>query len=641
MNAQTISKTLVLLVAALQLSGQTSSAPASRVRGLIDDSVRVVLGNHTHPFAQPQYDRGALPDDMPVEHMMLMLKRTPEQQQALDRLGEEQQDPSSANYHRWLTPEAFGERFGPAREDIEAVTGWLSAGGFTVHEVSKSGIIVEFSGTQRTLKSAFHTEMHSYTVDGEDHFANSSNPEIPAALEPVIAGFVGLHNFHPKAHGVVNLPGGNFASGRYMSPADFAVIYNLKQVYQAGLDGTGATIAVTAESNVNQYDIPDFRKMFGLPANNPPQVIVNGSDPGTRNPGLQGDLWETTADASWAGAVAPNAKVKIVVTQSTAASSGTDLSDKYIVDHNLADVLTESYEACEAKYYSAFHREITQQAASQGITWVAITGDSGSAGCDNPNDTAASQVLSVSYFDTPYVTAVGGTQFNDVANPDAYWTHPCSPNATVSTNGCALSGTIQTAKSYIPEVVWNEHCGNCQGQGLWASGGGMSTKYAKPSWQTGVFGIPNNGFRAVPDIAMAAAFHDGYALCAQQSCVGNNKAGVTVFSGTSMAAPAFAGIMALIVQHMQGRQGLANPTLYKLAAKQYGANGASPCNGSSTSMPPLSYCVFNDITSGKNAEPGQKTYNTSTETYVAGPGYDLATGLGSVNAYNLVMNWGH
>ncbi len=244
--------------------------------------------------------------------------------------------------------------------------------------------------------------------------------------------------------------------------------------------------------------------MFSLPAN-PPVVVVNGSDPGR----VSGDEEEAVLDASWAGATAPNATVDLVVSNSTNSTDGVDLSEEYIVDNNLADVMTESYGGCEATDTSQdvnLHLALAQQAAAQGITYLVAAGDSGAEGCDDPNsETAARGPISVNVLAaTPYNVAVGGTEFNENGNYSAYWN---------SSNDSANSSAI----AYIPEDVWNESCTVAQcgssNAGIWAGGGGASIFFSKPSWQSGVAGIPNDGARDVPDVSLTAASHDFYLLC--------------------------------------------------------------------------------------------------------------------------------
>jgi hypothetical protein len=324
----------------------------------------------------------------------------------------------------------------------------------------------------------------------------------------------------------------------------------------------------------------------------------------------------------------PGASVLLVISASTDTTDGVDLSELYIIDHNLADVMTESFGNCEAFHTQAgadFTANLAKQAAAQGITYLVSTGDSGASGCDRPSASSASGPLSVNILaSTPYTIAVGGTVFNEHGQDATYWN--------------PAPGTFAaTAKSYIPENVWNESCSTAQcgaqNANLLAGGGGVSQFFAKPSWQAGVAGIPNDGKRDLPDVSLTAAGHDPYLICYEQSCRTNGE--MFGVSGTSASAPSFAGIMALINQKTGGRQGQANYVLYRLAAKET----FSQCNGSKITGTIAASCIFNDTTVGNIAVPGQAGFGTSTGKYQATPSYDLATGLGSVNVTNLANRW--
>jgi subtilase family serine protease len=265
--------------------------------------------------------------------------------------------------------------------------------------------------------------------------------------------------------------------------------------------------------------------------------------------------------------------------------------------------------------------QITQQANSQGQTIIAASGDAGAAACDYSSPispvTSATHGLAVNApASVPYVTGMGGSEFNEGAGN--YWT--------------ASTGTdvIPSALSYIPEIVWNDTTSpeNTTG-GLAAGGGGASIYFSKPAWQTGP-GVPNDNARDVPDLSLnASPFHDGYLVCVEGNCVNgyrNTSQALTVAGGTSAAAPTFAGMVALINQQMNtpAGQGNINPILYSMAQ-------TSPA-------------AFHDITTGNNMVPCAAATrgcpNGGEIGYSAGVGYDQASGLGSVDAYNLVMEWG-
>jgi Pro-kumamolisin, activation domain/Bacterial Ig-like domain (group 3) len=616
------------------LRAQTKQSAANRI-GVIDESSPVVLRGNRHPLATPANDRGEAAADLPMERMLLVLTRDPTAESELQSLLARQQDKSSRDFHAWLSPAQFGERFGASRADLQKLTGWLESHGFRVNRVSQGGMTVEFSGTAGQVKDAFHTPVHSYLVNGEKHYANASDPQIPAALAPVVAGINTLHNFRKqsmirvlgKASRIANTSkwqpeftfSGSAGVEHFLAPGDFATIYNTAALYQNGIDGSGQSVAIVARNNINLSDVQIFRIAFGLPVNDP-QIILDGPDPGN----LTGpEETEADLDIEWSGAIAPKATIKFVVSASTNSTDGVDLSSLYIVDNNLAPVLSSSFGQCEQSLGVAentFYNNLWEQAAAQGITAVISSGDNGAAGCDRDSQTTpATQGLAVNGLaSTPFNIAVGGTQFNENGADSTYWS---------ATNGPDQSSAL----GYIPEVVWNESCADpnvCGTASLFASSGGASTLYSKPSWQAGL-GVPNDGKRDLPDVSLdAAAGHDGYLLCQGGICATNASGqliNAELVGGTSASAPTFAAIIALIVQKTNSRQGQANFVLYPLAAAQNAAN----CSATS---PPQSQCIFNDITVGNNNVPGQTGFSAT-------PGYDLATGWGSVNAANLAGNW--
>jgi pro-kumamolisin-like protein/Big-like domain-containing protein len=649
-NKTTLLALLVLLVAfpAQGQSDLSTSTPARNIHPLItkplDESQRVVLKGNTHRLARPLYDRGAAPGNLPMDRMLLVLKRSVEQDTALHQLLDSQHDKASPNYHKWLTPDEFGKQFGAADADLQIVNNWLQTHGFQVGQVSHGRTIIEFSGTAAQVEQAFGTAIHQYSVNGQQHWANASDPQIPAALAPVVAGVRTLHSFRKKplvqvepqqikAKYVSGTPPQVTFPGNpplhALAPADFKKIYNATSILSSGIDGTGVSIAVVARSNLLAYgqDVTEFRGLFGICCSNSPIIYVNGPDPGVL-PG--GEEVEATLDASWAGAVAPNALIDLVVSASTNTTDGVDLSELYIIDNNLAPIMTESFGGCEAGVTAAEAEGIAvmaEQAAAQGITYLVSSGDSGSAGCDDPSVTPEIFGPSVNMLaSSPYTVAVGGTMFNEHGQDSKYWS---ATNSRID---------LGSALSYIPENVWNESCtpSTCGiDAGLWSTGGGSSIFFSKPSWQSG-FG-PSDGKRDLPDISLTAAIHDPYLLCLEGSCIPDSQGFISFWAvaGTSASAPAFAGIMALVNQQMGGAQGQADYVLYRLAANE----NFSQCNGSSTSSTPANNCVFNDTTVGNNCVPGETGYPSSCTTYKSAASYDLATGLGSVNISNLVTNW--
>ncbi len=620
-----------------------------RIVERIDETKRTVLLGNTHRLALPQFDHGAAPPDLPMKRMLLVLKRSPDQERGLLSLLDDQQDKASPNYHQWLTPEKFGKQFGPADRDIQTVTTWLRSHGFEIGRVAKGKNMIEFSGVARQVQEAFHTAIHKYVVNGEEHWANANDPEIPTALTPVVAGVHTLHNFlkKPMMHVAEQKIQGQLVMGKdgkphvtfpgspplhALGPADFATIYNINPLYQMSppINGFNQKIAVVARTDFNGGDVFDFLNVFGIPVFVLEPPTLNGQDPGDLG---GGEDVEFILDVTWSQAVARVATIYPVVSASTNSTDGVDLSELYIVDNNFASIMTESFGSCEADHTSAEalgFATLAEQAAAQGITYLVASGDSGAEGCSNPNlVTVASGDPSVNVLSaTPFNVAVGGTMFNENGQDSKYWNATNDPN------------TFSSALSYIPENVWNESClaSQCgESAGIWAGGGGASTFFAKPSWQSGVAGIPNDGKRDVPDVSLTAAGHDPYLLCVENSCVPDSQGFISfaAVSGTSASTPAFAGIMALVEQKMGGPQGQAGYVLYKLAASEK----LSTCNASNTTGLPASTCVFNDVTVGNNAVPGEPNYGKPTAQYQSGVGYDLATGLGSVNVTNLVEKW--
>jgi pseudomonalisin len=565
-----------------------------RIRATVDDRARVLRPGNRHPFARPENDAGPVSTDMRLERMILVLDPDAAQQRALDEFLTAQQNPESPQYHQWLTPEEFGNRFGVSQADSDQVVAWLEQHGLQIESVSAGRREIIFSGTAGQVASAFHTEIHTYVVDGETHYANASDPEIPLALAPVVGGVVSLHDFHGKPLHHSARPLYTSGGAHYLAPADFAAIYNVAGAYANGIDGAGQSIAVVGRTNINLSDVQAFRSMFGLPAKQP-TVVLNGPDPGIVS---RDEEMEAALDVQWAGAVARNAGIQFVVSGSTSTSDGVALSAQYIVNRNLAPVMTISFGSCESVIGSSgnkFWSGLWQQAAAQGITVLVASGDAGAAGCDAASARTATQAPGVNALCSPASsTCVGGTQFADT-NASSYWS---SSNA---------AGTYGSALGYLPEAVWNESGAVAGGSGLWASGGGASLVYPKPSWQVAP-GVPADGRRYVPDVSLTSAGHDGYLVRLEGQ--------IYVVAGTSAATPAFAGLMSLVGQKAGARLGNVNPALYTLAAKQ-STGGAA---------------VFHDITAGSNTVPGVSGFSAT-------PGYDAATGLGSVDANTLVARW--
>jgi len=609
----------------------------------VDSRVSVVVPGSKHALAQPRFDAGAVDPGLRMNRVILALSPSTEAKADLQAFLDRQQDKSSADYHHWLTPEEFGTKYGPAPEDIQAIKSWLQNQGIQVTNVAKSGLWMELSGTSGQMEAAFKTQMRQYKVNGETHIANASELSIPAALAPAVSGVVSLHNFFKKplstrpvqaranGNGTYSpiIPLANLGNGTVhaLTPGDYANIYDLNPLYVNSLNGAGIQLGLVARSDVSLQDYADFRSLVNVTGGTITNVVTVAPDPGF-DPN-DGDSIEATLDAQWAGGVARAANIQVLAAASTATTDGVDLSAAFAVDQNQVDVLSASFGQCESGLgptEDAFFNSLWEQAAAQGISVFVSSGDNGAAACDAAEGTtAATHGLAVSGLaSTPFNTAVGGTEFAD------------TPAATFWSATNAAGGV--SALGYIPETVWNETCtpttpgSECAAQNFFSlesSSGGKSTLYPKPTWQTGLPASPADTSRDLPDVSLTAAGHDGYILCLGGSCSAASPT-VAIVGGTSGSSPSFAGIMAIVDQVLGGRQGLANYALYRIAA-----GAGATCSSSARTLPatpPPAGCVFNDVTVGNNSVPGQAGFNATT-------GYDLATGLGSVNAANLVTAW--
>ena len=576
-----------------------SVIPKDRIVTVVDQTDRVTIPESRHPLATTESDQGPVPPTQRLDSIILALKPDESQEQALTEVIRQQQDPTSPRYQQWLSPEDFGAHFGVSSNDLARVKGWLESQGMAVREIAANGRAIVFSGEVSQVEAAFHTQMHAYDIEGEQHIANATDPQIPRALSPVVSGVVSLHDFHSQPSNVrteVTTPGNTyFANGTLQArivPRDLATIYNIAPLYAAGIDGTGQSIAVLGRSNIDLANVRTFRGTMGLPANDP-QIVLAGSNPGIL---CGGDEVESYLDVEWAGAIARKATIKFVLAGSTLTTDGIYLAAQYAVTRNVAPIISLSYGLCEKYLGTAgnqFLNSLWQQAAAQGISVLVSSMDSGAAGCDAMNAAVAKGGLGVNGLgSTPYNTAVGGTQFDDATNRATYWSATNDPT------------TLGSALGYIPEMAWNES----RGGGLYATGGGLSSIYAKPAWQFGL-GVLPDGKRDLPDMSLVAAIQEPYLIYGDNQWMGSG--------GTSASTPVFAGMLALVTQKTGRPLGLVNPTLYTLAYSQRYRAGAA---------------VFHDTTKGDNTVPGVTGYPSVV-------GYDMATGLGSVDANQLVGHW--
>ena len=709
-----------------------AQASPGRSQPLITQSINegnlVVLSGNTRPEARdPANDQGNVSDTLPLPHMMLQLRRPPAQEQAIVTLIDQLHDRKSPNFHHWLTAAEIGAQFGPATSDIQTITGWLAQHGFIVNTVYRNAMVIDYSGTAGQVRSAFHTEIHNLSVNGVAHIANMTDPQIPAALAPAIAGPLGLNDFRPHTGFVPIRDYNGTGSNELITPGDLAVIYNFNPLFQAGITGQGQTIYIVDHSDLYQSsDWSTFRSTFGIPLSNYPSASLStlhplppSGPPNCSDPGVTSASGETTLDAEYASAAAPSAAIVLVVCADASVSGNLIAIENLVNGSSFSPaIISNSHLDCEAHLGAATNAAIYsafQTGVAEGVSIYSAAGDQSAAMCD-VGEVATHGINVNGFASTPYNVAVGGTDFADTyeakfgGNPlSTYWSQTNNPS------------NYSSALAYIPEIPWNSTCGsqlvadyngysatfgssgycnsgvsakllNTTGGGGGPSGcasgstsnsspdvvSGTCAGYPNPEFQN-VLGMPNNGVRNIPDVSMFAAngrWGHYYVYCWSDPnggapCTGP-PSGWSGAGGTSFGAPIWAGIQALINQYVGGKQGNPNYRLYSLAAAEYGASGTSTCNSSNgftLSSPNYlgTLCIFYDVNllfytdlGGDNDVPCQANANgnlyncylpsgtygvlsTSNSSYApayqAAAGWDFATGLGTVNVYNLVTNW--
>lgn len=660
------------------------------IAGPIVEQSRAPLRGNLSAMVQPQYDRGEAPGSSQLTHVRIVLTRSAEQQTALDRFEQQLQDKSSPNYHKWLTPQEFGRRFGPADSDIAAIVAWLQSHGLTVEPVAPGRTNIAFSGTVSEAEEAFGTAIHSYEFNGQQFYSNNANPSIPSALAPLVQGIAHLNTWSPRPSSIRANPGKmdpaskrlqplrsaddsrqspaftSSGNNLYLVPGDAATIYDtpnsaLNSNYNSATkyDGTGVTIGIGGTSLIKTGTVQNYRSNFLGDTTAPTITNIDGVT-------YTGGSSEPYIDVELAGGLAPGATIHYYVANDLISPIQQALTE------NTVDIFTFTYNACERLTTTADNAAISklwEQAAAQGVAVAVATGDSGSANCDDPisngQDTpnAAGGLAVNGYASTPYNIAVGGTDFDQL--DQSFSSYP--------TSGGSAKIYYRTALQYIPEATWNDSSqssnslaynqpwgigqsinpaniigggggrSNCSTNSTAVKLGSCTSGYSKPAWQRGA-GVPADGVRDLPDISLMAGngFHNaGWLVCDDSTNAGTGMVNdcslqsdggfnFTSYGGTSTSAPAFAGILALVQQSTGGRLGQAATQLYNLY------------NGSHASQ------IFHDVTQSNNSVSctkgsqncSQDKANYYFETgYDAATGYDLATGLGSVDTAQLINYW--
>jgi len=589
-----------LFIAILILAAAAAAQP-SRIERAIDSRQRHTLAGHLHPQARVEDDQGRVLPSRQLSYVTLALAQSESQQAELDQLLADQQTPGSPSYHRWLSPEDFAQRFGVSEDDLNKIRAWLEGQGLTIAGVARGRNWIAVNGTAAQIESALQTEIHAYLVNGQTHFANATEPSVPAAFAGVVRSIRGLNDFRAKpAKRLSRNPVPDYTSstsGRhYLAPDDLSTIYNMASLYKAGIDGSGQSLVIAGQTQIALSDIQLFRSSYNLPAIDPQILLVpNAKDPGI----VKNDLPEADLDIEWAGAVARNANVIYVY------SNDVMLSVQYAIDQNLAPVVSTSYGLCELETPvsdALTLRSWAKQGNAQGITWFSASGDSGGADCNDVQNSGYSVDAPASI---PEVTGVGGTEFQEGSG--TFW------NAANDANRASVL-------SYIPEAAWNDSAIDGTPS---STGGGASFFFSQPSWQTGL-GVPADNARHVPDISMtASADHDGYLVYTSGK--------LQVYGGTSVPTPAFAGVAALLNQYLVSSGAQSSPGLGNMNPKLYSLAQSSPD-------------IFHDIVNGDNivtvtCPARNRNCGAVAVGFSTGVGYDSVTGLGSVDTYKLVTGW--
>ncbi|HEX4582497.1 MAG TPA: protease pro-enzyme activation domain-containing protein [Acidobacteriaceae bacterium] len=649
---------LSLIGAGLLSLGSTATAHAQatpRITGQAENSPLVSLHGAVHPWARPEFDRGPAPSNL-SGRMLLVLKRSPEQESALQALIASQQDPHSPNYHKWLTPEDFGKRFGVADSDVQTVTSYLSSQGMSVGRVYGSHMAVEVGATAGQIRSTFQTEIHAYSVAGKTFYANNSAPKIPSALHTVVSGFSALNNFRleggsgagrqaafdPATHSLKPLftttNSGTTVYG--VSPADLGVIYGVPAATAQGQGGKNVNVGIIGDSDINVNYVNNYRTTFGL-GTNPPVVVVDGNDPGAND-----DAYIAYKQIELVSAVAPNATIYYYTSATTDYDSGIYFALLRAVADNQVQVLLNGFQSCETAIGDGameMVNDAAEQAAAQGITFVAASGNTGAAGCEVPGaaGSATSGFAVNGFASSPYLTAVGGTDF-------------FYGSGAITTYWSATNTGYASALKYIPEQVWNDSYGP-GGAGTsysasstpsveLASGGGpstagldgISTPNPIPSYQSGDTNAAAIGgtARVIPDVSFFAGSgnnnsegynNTAYMFCmASTDCLSTGTPQFTYSGGTEASSAVFAGAVALALNYYDQQNAAA---LQANGTTRFGLGNVNPALYSQ-----FSTIISHDITRGTNelACTGSNNCINGTMTgYAAQTGYDAATGLGS------------
>lgn len=631
---------------AMSSNAQSAKAVASSARILaqVNTTQTARLKGHVPAWATAANDQGQLDRTRRLDNLHLTLARAPQIEAAFQQLLLDQQNPASPRYHQWLTPQQNAEQYGIAASDLAAVTNWLRSQGLSVDDVAAGGVFITFSGPVPAVENAFSINLHNFMQEGVSHYAPTEEPAVPAALAGVITSINGIaeatfksqaHPFgrpipaaslYPSSGSVTpdfTLQDGSGNAVHLLAPGDFNLIYDVNPELNAGITGTGNRVAVLGASAVAAADITAYENLYGLSAQQPTvKVPPSGTNPGATGNSSQD---EATLDVDRVIGTAPGAGVDLLIMTNGLSTNNIFTLLQYNISTLNDPVQNLSFGLCEQSGGTANTQQfdsLFKTASVQGISTVVSSGDTGAAGCDvNGSDAPATQSLNINLLcASSYATCVGATEFADFSDPSAYWSATNNQTTQVS------------ARGYIPEGAWNEQDVDAK-TGKYepgATGGGVSTIIAKPSFQTGT-GVPSGNFRDVPDVALAGSTHNAYVIC--EAFEGTDCSSTfSAVGGTSAAAPSMGGIISLLDQKLGGRQGNVNPLLYQLAA----TTSNDVFHDVTVATSGVTGCTLQTPSMCNNSTPGPTSLTGGLQGYEVDTGYDLATGLGSLDVANFL-----
>jgi pseudomonalisin len=619
---------LPIMLRGQNLSPPSGPRPVSQVNRILPNAnlaTREPLVGHVPRWATPRNIVAGSVDPSAQLRLTILLRRSSVAQQAFAQLLVDQQTPGSPLYHHWISPTETGTVFGPTQSDVQKVVAWLQSVGFVVRSIAPSRMTIEISGSVETAAHAFQTSFSLYRLGSKALRAPNTEPLLPAAFIRVVEFVSGLAEHHPAPSGEFDGPSTHPSvtadnGAHYISPADFATIYDLTTLLTtntgATVDGKPQHVAIIGTSDVDPVDIQQFATSVGSSSYNFTPIYADGVDPGyTAGQG------EATEDLERVLGTAPAVSADLVVGDGSDENALYD-AVSYAVNTLKDPIITMSFHECEAALGQGEVNTVDSlwsTAAANGVSVFVSAGDAGAAGCD-VHDSPAPAVQSLNtngLCTSQYDTCVGGTEFNDTANPGTYWSSTNTPT------------TMGSALSYIPEGSWNDPEQSTNGSTeyvVFAGGGGVSQFVQKPSWQMGP-GVPTDGFRDTPDVSFTASpIHDPYWVCFDHVCGGGA-------GGTSASAPSMAAIAALLNTAAGTAQGNLNPLIYRLANSPA---ASSIFHDATIATSGVMNCTVAVPSMCNNSTPGSTSLTGGLAGYLLTPGYDQATGWGSLDVGNFI-----